>query len=69
MFNDIAQEAIEFCRQSLKFAADQLIANPGVDSITHGQLFLIRHLLILKDIIGQLNLTYRNTEARPELGK
>lgn len=71
MFNDIAQEAIEFCRQSLKVAADQIIANSSPDSITHGQLFLIQHLLVLKDMVAQLGLrlAYRNSQTQPELGE
>ncbi|GJJ06414.1 hypothetical protein Clacol_000605 [Clathrus columnatus] len=67
VFNDIAQEAIDYCRQSLKVAADQISSNTVPDSISHGQLFLIRHLLILKDIAVQLNLSHQSTQIRPEL--
>ena len=43
IFDDLAQEAVRLCRASLLNAADAFGARRAID----GQLFLVRHLLIL----------------------
>ena len=54
IFDDIAQEAINFCRQSLVTAADALKAkNPSLT--LDSQLFLARHILILKEMTQNLD--------------
>ncbi|BEI85442.1 hypothetical protein CcaverHIS002_0508430 [Cutaneotrichosporon cavernicola] len=54
VFVDLAQEAVLTCRRSLSAAADIIGAkkDKGVD----GRLFLVRHLLILKEMTGGLDL-------------
>lgn len=51
---DLAQEAVLTCRRSLSSAADVIGAkkDKGVD----GRLFLVRHLLILKEMTAGLDL-------------
>ncbi|KAI0266947.1 Sec34-like family-domain-containing protein [Gloeopeniophorella convolvens] len=56
IFDDLAQEAVSLCRGSLLSAADAL----GAKSAFDGQLFLVRHLLILKDVTRNLDLTQRD---------
>ena len=46
IFNDLAHEAVSLCRASLLNAADALGAKSAID----GKLFLVRQLLILRDI-------------------
>lgn len=54
IFEDIAQEAINFCRQSLVSAADLIAQRTG--NGLDGRLFLVRHLLILKEVGKNLDL-------------
>ena len=56
IFNDLAQEAISLCRASLLNAADSL----GAKSAFDGQLFLVRHLLILRDITRNVDLAQKD---------
>ncbi|WVR00004.1 hypothetical protein IAU59_007146 [Kwoniella sp. CBS 9459] len=54
VFEDLAQEAIPTCRRSLSGASDLLGAKK--DKQIDGKLFLIRHLLILKEMTAGLEL-------------
>ncbi|KAI0279908.1 Sec34-like family-domain-containing protein [Russula aff. rugulosa BPL654] len=56
IFNDIAQEAVSLCHVSLLSAAERLRAKSASD----GQLFLVRHLLILREITRNLDLTQKD---------
>ncbi|BGP13514.1 Golgi transport complex subunit 3 [Rhodosporidiobolus nylandii] len=53
IYIDFASEALSLCRASL-LSASQTIAAAGEEKVPDGQLFLIRHLLILKELVGQL---------------
>lgn len=55
VFEDLAQEAVAACRQSLSAASDLLVARPDSGKI-HGQLFLVRHLLILKEMTANVEM-------------
>ncbi|KAG5642052.1 hypothetical protein DXG03_003723 [Asterophora parasitica] len=59
IFEDIAQEAISLCRQSLVAAADVMRVKAPLDA----QLFLVRHLLLLKEITQNLDLAQREGQA------
>ncbi|PBK78097.1 Sec34-domain-containing protein [Armillaria solidipes] len=60
IFEDIAQEALSLCRQSLVSASEALkLKNPPTSRLD-GQLFLIRHLLIMKEITNNLDLVQRD---------
>lgn len=54
VFDDLAQEAVMTCRRSLSAASDLLSARKdrGIDA----KLFLVRHLLILKEMTATLDL-------------
>lgn len=58
VFDDLAQEAVLICRRSLSTASDMLAASKAkqIDS----RLFLVRHLLILKEMTGGLALGQRD---------
>lgn len=79
MFDDLAQEAVITCRQSLSAASDILaVKTPSgdkdqktagdkpaassttADNLVNGRLFLVRHLLILKEMTAGLNLGRRS---------
>ncbi|KZT22200.1 Sec34-domain-containing protein [Neolentinus lepideus HHB14362 ss-1] len=60
IFEDIAQEAIGLCRQSLVSAADLIKAKSTSASALDAQLFLVRHLLILKEMTHSLDLRQRD---------
>ncbi|KAI0338277.1 Sec34-domain-containing protein [Trametopsis cervina] len=55
IFDDIAQEAVNLCKQSLVVAADALKSKNPPTSILDGQLFLVRHILILKEMTQNLD--------------
>ncbi|KAK4705484.1 conserved oligomeric Golgi complex subunit 3, partial [Phenoliferia sp. Uapishka_3] len=55
IFEDFAGEAVTLCRQSLSAAAGQVSMRPDNSKID-GQLFLIRHLLLLKEMIRSVDL-------------
>ncbi|KAJ6508055.1 Sec34-like family-domain-containing protein [Mycena vulgaris] len=61
IFDDIAQEAVALCRQSLLRAADMMKQQPGGNALD-GDLFLVRHLLVLKEIAHSLELAQRDGE-------
>ncbi|WWC71562.1 uncharacterized protein I206_105520 [Kwoniella pini CBS 10737] len=54
VFEDLAQEAIPVCRKSLSSASELLSAKK--DKSIDGKLFLVRHLLILKEMTAGLGL-------------
>ncbi|KAF8267658.1 Sec34-like family-domain-containing protein [Lactarius quietus] len=56
IFNDLAQEAVSLCRASLLNAADSLGAKGPFD----GELFLVRHLLILRDITRNVDIAQKD---------
>ncbi|RXK41165.1 hypothetical protein M231_01569 [Tremella mesenterica] len=60
VFEDLAQEAITICRRSLTTASDLLSAKK--DKMEDGRLFLVRHLLILKEMTAGLELSRRDRE-------
>ncbi|TDL25953.1 Sec34-domain-containing protein [Rickenella mellea] len=57
IFDEIAQEATNLCRASLVSASDMLASKNPPFTKLDGRLFLIRHLLILKDLIGKLEFS------------
>ncbi|KII92962.1 hypothetical protein PLICRDRAFT_37778 [Plicaturopsis crispa FD-325 SS-3] len=68
IFEDIAQEAVSLCRQSLVTASENIrIRNPPT-SILDGHLFLVRHLLILKEMTHNLDLVQRDVEPNIDFG-
>lgn len=76
IFEDIAQEAINICRLSLVSAAEMIKGvktnvisqGPGSSYATSktldGELFLVRHLLILKEMTQNLDLVGRDDTSR-----
>ncbi|KAK4049565.1 Golgi transport complex subunit 3 [Microbotryomycetes sp. JL201] len=57
IFEDFAGEAVTLCRRSLSTASAQVgIRSP--DAKIDGQLFLIRHLLLLKEMVRSVDLTH-----------
>ncbi|WRT68392.1 uncharacterized protein IL334_005368 [Kwoniella shivajii] len=62
VFEDLAQEAIPVCRRSLSSAADILSAKK--DKSMDGKLFLVRHLLILKEMTAGLGLESGRNKRR-----
>jgi len=56
IFQDIAQEALQLCHQSLVTASEAIKArqeggrSPGVSELD-GALFLVRHLWVLKEVV------------------
>lgn len=55
IFEDFAGEAVAQCRRSLSNAAAQISMRPN-GSKTDGQLFLIRHLLLLKEMVRSVDM-------------
>ncbi|KAF9526898.1 Sec34-domain-containing protein [Crepidotus variabilis] len=56
IFEDIAQEALGVCRVSLLNASDAIMAQQqqGREKVLDSALFLVRHLLILKEVLASL---------------
>ncbi|KAF7289949.1 RRM domain-containing protein [Mycena indigotica] len=82
IFEDIAQEAVTLCRQSLVLAADMIKQRPTSEKTNShdkstqvpplppvlvgtldGDLFLVRHLLVLKEITHNLDLRLGHFDA------
>ncbi|KAH8549971.1 Sec34-like family-domain-containing protein [Umbelopsis sp. PMI_123] len=61
VFEDLAQEAVSICKQSLAIASENVSMN---HSKLDGQLFLIKHLLILKEQLApfEANLVHAGKE-------
>ncbi|THH08771.1 hypothetical protein EW146_g8889 [Bondarzewia mesenterica] len=62
IFDDLAQEAVNLCRQSLTAASDMIKAKNPPSSALDGYLFLVRHMLILKEMTRNLDLVEREME-------
>jgi len=58
VFDDLAQDALITCRRSLTHGAELL--GTKKDKATDGRLFLVRHLLILKEMTLGLQLGKRD---------
>ncbi|KXN91833.1 Conserved oligomeric Golgi complex subunit 3 [Leucoagaricus sp. SymC.cos] len=56
IFEDIAQEAVQLSHQSLITASENIKARKGTAGVLDGELFLLRHLLILKEVVGDFEL-------------
>jgi len=56
ILSDLAREAVILCAHSLQSASQTLSSKNLPDSDIHGRLFLIRHLLILKEMTANLDL-------------
>ncbi|KAM5533738.1 hypothetical protein V8D89_012611 [Ganoderma adspersum] len=67
IFDDLAQEAINYCKQTLVSAAETLKSKNPPSSVFDGQLFLARHLLILKEMTQNLDLVHRSVDRRIDL--
>lgn len=76
IFEDIAQEAVNLCRQSLVSASELIkgikvapLSAPGASTNSgskklDGGLFLVRHLLILKEMTQNLDFVNRDSTNR-----
>ncbi|ORX38511.1 Sec34-like family-domain-containing protein [Kockovaella imperatae] len=61
VFEDLAQEAVVNCRRSLSSASEHLAAKKNDKTLPiDAKLFLVRHLLILKEMTGGLELGRRD---------
>ncbi|CAG8760182.1 12213_t:CDS:2, partial [Acaulospora morrowiae] len=58
IFNDIAQDVVHLCLQTLLSASEVITRESKID----GQLFLIKHLLILKDQIASFDTQFVHDE-------
>ncbi|KAJ3521442.1 hypothetical protein NM688_g9016 [Phlebia brevispora] len=67
IFDDIAQEAVNLCRQSLVAGADALKTKNPPSSTFDGQLFLVRHLLILKEMTQNLDFATKDADRTLDL--
>ncbi|KAG1715625.1 hypothetical protein ID866_1549 [Astraeus odoratus] len=68
VFEDIAQEAISLCRQSLVSSSNILCQRNTSASTLDGELFLVRHLLILKEVANNLSVTGKEATRHTDLG-
>ncbi|KAF8557664.1 Sec34-domain-containing protein [Imleria badia] len=68
IFEDIAQEAVSLCRQSLVSSSTILGQRNAPASTLDGELFLVRHLLILKEVTNNLDLAGRDTQRQTGQG-
>ncbi|XP_062521592.1 conserved oligomeric Golgi complex subunit 3-like isoform X2 [Corticium candelabrum] len=66
IFEGIAQEALAECIQSLKVASNAIVSKK---SAIDGQLFLIKHLLILKEQIAPFDVTFAVKEVSLDFTK
>lgn len=68
IFEDIAQEAISLCRQSFVVASDTIRSKNTPSSKLDAPLFLVRHLLILKEITHNLDFAHKDVQPSVDLG-
>ena len=68
IFEDIAQEAVSLCRQSLVSSGTIIGQRNAPASTLDGELFLVRHLLILKEVANNLDLAGRDTQRQTGQG-
>lgn len=68
IFEDIAQEAVSLCRQSLVSSGTIIGQRNAPASTLDGELFLVRHLLILKEVTNNLDLAGRETQRQTGQG-
>lgn len=68
IFEDIAQEAVSLCRQSLVSSSAIIRQRNAPASTLDGELFLLRHLLILKEVTNNLDLAGRDTQQQSGQG-
>jgi hypothetical protein len=59
IFGDLAQDALHACRAAVAGAAESIRARASLD----GALFAVRHLLLLKELAGGLELAQRAEDA------
>jgi hypothetical protein len=64
IFEDIAQEAISLCRITLVTASENIARKKPPSSTLDGSLFLVRHLLILKEVTQNLDLASKEGEPK-----
>lgn len=69
IFEDIAQEATALCRQSLFSASEMIKARPPPSTPLDGSLFLVRHLLILKEVARRVGLSMSGVVDSSAQGK
>lgn len=68
IFEDIAQEAVGLCRQSLISSSSILSQRNAPAGALDGELFLVRHLLILKEVANTLAVAGKDDQNRTGLG-
>ena len=68
IFRDIAQEAISFCHESLEVAAQRITAKDERLGPIDSKLFLIRHLLVLKDLADGIKASLGDVQDAPQHG-
>ncbi|KAI0368378.1 Sec34-domain-containing protein [Pilatotrama ljubarskyi] len=67
IFDELAQEAIKYCLQTLVSAAETIKSKNPPSSVYDAHLFLLRHLLILKEMTQNLDLVHRNVDRGIDL--
>ena len=67
IFDDIAQESLDLCRISVVTASSLVTARDLPSTEVDGQLFLVRHLLVLKELTTSLNLVEKGDNGPIEL--
>ncbi|KAF9227177.1 Sec34-domain-containing protein [Gyrodon lividus] len=68
IFEDIAQEAVSLCRQSLVSSSNIIGQRNTPVSTLDGELFLVRHLLILKEVANNLDLVRKDAQPQMDVG-
>lgn len=58
IFEELAQDAIQICTASLKMASADIMATQGG---LHGSLFLVKHLLTLREQITPFEIQFAQT--------
>lgn len=67
IFDEIARDAVNLCLQSLISAAQTLKSKLPSESTLDVYLFLVRHLLILKEMTQNLDLENKSTDRPIDL--